>query len=141
MANLSTCKTCDKTVSVEAAVCPHCGQTFPAIAFHCKKCKSKNVTISKRGFSPSLAIVGGVLAGGVGLLAGVLGKQNLISYCRECGFRGDLDGTIRPDRSRDSSGFGLQSSCQQRSANQCPDCGFTYAWNGASCRHCGYPKK
>lgn len=92
--NVTTCRACGETVSTEANVCPHCGQSYPAIVFYCSKCKGQNVEIAKRGFSFGQAVVGGLLTGGVGLLAGALGNQNLVSRCLDCGFKGPPAGQL-----------------------------------------------
>lgn len=51
----------------------------------CPKCKSNQVTFNKKGFSTGKAIVGGILTGGVGLLAGGIGKNKILLTCLKCG--------------------------------------------------------
>lgn len=51
----------------------------------CPKCGSDQITAQKRGFNNTKAVVGGVVTGGVGLLAGLHGKDNIIVYCLGCG--------------------------------------------------------
>jgi tellurium resistance protein TerD len=54
--------------------------------FSCPKCSSKNLTGNKKGFGFGKAIIGGVLAGGIGLLGGFIGSQKVIVTCMECGY-------------------------------------------------------
>lgn len=51
----------------------------------CPKCKSKQVTFNKKGFSTGKALTGAVLTGGIGLLAGGIGKNKIILTCLKCG--------------------------------------------------------
>jgi len=57
----------------------------------CPMCGSKDGWIriekTKKGFSFGKAVVGGVLTGGVGLVAGALGKKAATYACRDCGFQ------------------------------------------------------
>ena len=57
----------------------------------CPKCKGHNIqTLSdnKKQFSAGKAIVGGVLTGGIGLLAGFAGgKGKYEVFCGDCGHR------------------------------------------------------
>ena len=57
----------------------------------CPKCKSLNVEVmgqNKKGFSVGKAALGGVLTGGIGLMAGFLGKKGKYDvFCKECGHR------------------------------------------------------
>lgn len=57
---------------------------------HCPKCKSTNVQAvgqHKKGFSVGKAAVGGLLTGGVGILAGFAGKKTkkIDMICMNCG--------------------------------------------------------
>lgn len=57
---------------------------------HCPKCKSTNVQVignHRKGFSVGKAVVGGVLTGGVGTLAGFAGKKGKKTdmICMNCG--------------------------------------------------------
>ena len=52
---------------------------------YCPKCDSDKLTANAKGFSAGKAIVGGVLTGGVGLLAGFHGKGKVIITCLACG--------------------------------------------------------
>ncbi len=55
----------------------------------CPKCKSKDVVFlnnKKKGFSVGKAIAGGVLTGGIGALAGFVGKKGKDRWhCQNCG--------------------------------------------------------
>lgn len=55
----------------------------------CKYCKSTNVEFMqhhKKGFSVGKAVVGGALTGGVGALAGFVGKKGKNEwFCKDCG--------------------------------------------------------
>ena len=52
---------------------------------YCPKCISTSVQPLKKGFSLGQAVVGGVLTGGIGLLAGAIGKNKIEMYCMKCG--------------------------------------------------------
>lgn len=60
-------------------------------AVKCPKCKSTNVQVmgdNKKGFSVGKAVGGAILTGGVGLLAGFLGKKGKYDvFCQSCGHR------------------------------------------------------
>lgn len=56
----------------------------------CKYCKSENVEFvgkPRKGFSVGKAVVGGVLTGGIGTLAGFVGKKGKKTewVCLDCG--------------------------------------------------------
>lgn len=51
----------------------------------CPKCNSTQLTADKRGYSAGKAVAGAVLTGGIGLLAGLHGKDKIIIYCMACG--------------------------------------------------------
>jgi len=53
----------------------------------CPRCRSKELHAEKKGFSAGNAIAGVVLAGGLGLLAGTLGSQDIKITCLKCGNR------------------------------------------------------
>ena len=57
----------------------------------CPKCKSINIGVmgeGKRKFSAGKAVGGALLTGGVGLLAGFIGKKGKYDcYCGDCGER------------------------------------------------------
>jgi DNA-directed RNA polymerase subunit RPC12/RpoP len=51
----------------------------------CPKCNSTQLTANKKGFSGKKAVVGGLLTGGIGLLAGTIGSNKVIITCLACG--------------------------------------------------------
>lgn len=51
---------------------------------YCPKCVSTSVQPVKKGFGLGKAVVGGVLLGPVGLLAGAIGKNKIDMYCMKC---------------------------------------------------------
>ena len=57
----------------------------------CPKCHGTNIQImgnDRKGFSVGKAVVGGLLTGGIGLLAGFAGKKGKYDcYCNDCGKR------------------------------------------------------
>jgi DNA-directed RNA polymerase subunit M/transcription elongation factor TFIIS len=57
------------------------------VQIKCPKCGSTQISANKKGFSIGQAIVGGVLTGGVGLAAGLLGGNGIRINCLRCGHR------------------------------------------------------
>jgi len=51
----------------------------------CPKCSSTQLYFDKKGFSGKKAVVGAVLTGGIGLLAGTLGSNKVMASCLACG--------------------------------------------------------
>lgn len=51
----------------------------------CPKCHSTNVTFNRQGFGVGKAAVGALLTGGIGLLAGGIGKNKILMTCLKCG--------------------------------------------------------
>lgn len=51
----------------------------------CPKCHSNQIEIDKQGFSAGKALVGGILTGGIGLVAGFHGKNKRKGKCLHCG--------------------------------------------------------
>ncbi len=51
----------------------------------CPKCGSNQITAIKKGFGLGKALIGGVLAGGVGLLGGFIGSRKVSITCLNCG--------------------------------------------------------
>lgn len=51
----------------------------------CPKCGSVHIEIDKKGFSGGKAIVGGLLAGPIGIAAGFMGKNKRKRVCLKCG--------------------------------------------------------
>lgn len=52
---------------------------------HCPNCNSTQLTAHKKGFSGKKAVVGGLLTGGLGLMAGTIGSNKIIITCLACG--------------------------------------------------------
>lgn len=52
---------------------------------HCPKCNSTQITANKKGFSVGKAAAGVILTGGIGLLAGGIGRNKVIITCLACG--------------------------------------------------------
>ena len=61
----------------------------------CPMCKERKgwvmVDETKKGFSVGKAVVGGLIAGPVGLAGGALGKKKVSYACRNCGFQHEYD--------------------------------------------------
>lgn len=51
----------------------------------CPKCGSDQIASSKKGFSGKKAVAGAVLTGGIGILAGTIGSNNVKCTCLACG--------------------------------------------------------
>ena len=51
----------------------------------CPKCGSNQIVANKKGFSGKKAVVGGLLTGGIGLLAGTIGSNKVKITCMACG--------------------------------------------------------
>ncbi|MCD2422084.1 hypothetical protein LQ567_04875 [Niabella pedocola] len=51
----------------------------------CPKCGSSQIAAGKKGFSGKKAVVGGLLTGGIGILAGTLGSNKVKITCMACG--------------------------------------------------------
>jgi len=52
---------------------------------YCPKCLSTAVSANKKGGSIIKGLVGGAIAGPVGLLAGGIGRNKIDLYCIKCG--------------------------------------------------------
>ena len=57
----------------------------PSHQISCPKCGCTQIIGAKRGFGLGHAVAGGILAGGVGLLAGFLGGSKVVNGCQRCG--------------------------------------------------------
>ncbi|MDR2233325.1 MAG: hypothetical protein LBE56_09405 [Tannerella sp.] len=96
---LINCSECGKVVSDKAASCPNCGNpiNIQGTVFReaienrehllCPICLSRELHAEKSGFSGGKALVGAVLAGGMGLLAGSIGSNDIQITCLKCGNR------------------------------------------------------
>lgn len=56
-----------------------------AARLRCPKCGGTNIQFVKKGFSLGGAVLGGLLAGGAGLVAGCLGSNDVMCVCSNCG--------------------------------------------------------
>jgi len=52
---------------------------------------------TKKGFNAKSALIGGVLLGGIGLVAGAVGKKKVLYICRKCSFQYEYDGEAKKD--------------------------------------------
>jgi RNA polymerase subunit RPABC4/transcription elongation factor Spt4 len=82
--SMIACRVCDHPVSRTAPACPNCGELFPGLIAGCPFCHSKNITIRVKGFSGGKAAAGAVLAGPLGLAAGLHGRGDLEVRCSSC---------------------------------------------------------
>ncbi len=57
----------------------------PDEPLRCPKCRSTQLSADKKGFGAGKALIGGVLTGGVGLLAGFIGSKKIMITCLKCG--------------------------------------------------------
>lgn len=55
-------------------------------AHYCPKCHSSNIQFSKQGFSVGKAVIGGILTGGIGAIAGFHGRNRMKGKCLKCGY-------------------------------------------------------
>lgn len=51
----------------------------------CPKCSSGNIVTDKKGFNGKKAVVGALVAGPIGALAGTHGKNKILCNCLDCG--------------------------------------------------------
>lgn len=99
---LINCPECGKEISDKASSCPNCGNPMDQQVvvktvsqstivnndkdmLRCPKCNSTQLTSNKKGFSAGKAVVGTVLTGGIGLLAGTIGSGSVVVTCLKCG--------------------------------------------------------
>lgn len=54
---------------------------------HCPKCGSTSITVMKKGFGVGKSLIGGAVAGPVGLLAGGIGANKVQRVCINCGHK------------------------------------------------------
>lgn len=92
---LIKCSECGKDVSEKAASCPYCGnpisQHSPILKeeieeyISCPKCGAKDLYSNKQGFGAGKAIVGGLIVGPLGILAGGINSNKILLTCQGCG--------------------------------------------------------
>ena len=87
------CPECGKDISDKALSCPHCGCPINSSVkkdeeyLTCPKCGSRELHADQKGFSGGKALMGGIVAGPLGILAGTIGKSNVTLTCLKCGKR------------------------------------------------------
>ena len=54
---------------------------------NCPKCNSENLSVDKKGFSGKKAVVGAIVTGGIGILAGTIGSNKIMITCLNCGLK------------------------------------------------------
>jgi len=64
--------------------CPICGEEKGWVL----------IDTSKKGFNTKKALMGGILLGGIGLVAGVKGTQKTLYTCTKCGFSHEYEGNV-----------------------------------------------
>jgi DNA-directed RNA polymerase subunit RPC12/RpoP len=91
---LINCPECGKEISDKAVSCPSCGVPINTLVKEnksdeeylcCPKCMSKDLYSEHKGFSGGKALVGAVVAGGIGILAGTIGSKDVQVTCLKCG--------------------------------------------------------
>ena len=72
------------------------------------------IDTTKKGFNAKNAIIGGVLLGGIGLVAGATGKKKSFYACNKCSFQYEYDGeaikNISVEEAMKSDGFSPKGS-------------------------------
>jgi RNA polymerase subunit RPABC4/transcription elongation factor Spt4 len=98
------CKNCGKKIDDDANFCPQCGTPQNSVSddsekkwntiedepLCCPMCGSRQVTVYKKGYDLTTGVLGGLVAGNIGLLAGFLGHNDLRGACLTCGYKWDL---------------------------------------------------
>ena len=87
---LIKCSECGKEISSKAKSCPNCGnpmnqQSQQEEYLCCPKCGSRELHAEHKGFSGGKALVGALVTGGIGLLAGTIGSKDTQITCLKCG--------------------------------------------------------
>ena len=64
----------------------------------CPECGSTQITANKKGINVANAVIGSVLFGGIGILAGLVGKDKIIITCLNCGHHWQPgEKTVKPE--------------------------------------------
>ncbi len=61
-------------------------EKFPA-SITCPKCGSAQLFAGKKGFSGKKAVAGAIVTGGIGVLAGTIGSNQVLLTCLACGHK------------------------------------------------------
>jgi len=147
--SLIKCPECGKEVSDKAVSCPNCGNPIQKATvlpiqkeeyLCCPKCHSKELHSEQKGFSGGKALVGGLLTGGIGLLAGTIGSKEVAITCLNCGhqFKPGDQLKSRPINEKLPEGvnvhkFGIEESF----GIKCSYCGKLSSTSMGSCPQCG----
>lgn len=108
---LINCDECGREISDKATACPHCGNPMNVLTVGdeivcCPKCGSIELTAEKKGFDVRQAAVGAFFAGKTGLLAGLVGSDDIQFQCKKCGNEFEPDEAYLMDKNgRVSSGL------------------------------------
>jgi len=101
------CEVCGGSLEQGTNRCEYCGHVnsvaqsadSPGVqigttssAVFCSHCGSNKVTLvsEHKAFDAKKAIIGGVLTGGVGLVAGFIGKKADFYLCNQCGYKWEV---------------------------------------------------
>lgn len=105
----------------------------------CPKCNSNQLTANKKGFSGGKALVGGVLTGGVGLLAGTIGSNKITITCLACGkqFKPGEGRNISSPELKPSKVFVSSKITGEVNRIVCSVCYTQNFTNHKYCKHCG----
>ena len=126
--------------------CPMCGESDGW----------RLIDTTKKGFNAKNAIVGGVLLGAVGLVAGAFGNKKSLYVCKKCNFQHEYDGiavknvphkqATKDDGFTDSGSYKVWIDKLIKATPCCPFCGkpqrlfVKYNFNGGNysfkCGHC-----
>lgn len=80
----------------------------------CPKCGSDQLSANKKGFSGKKAVTGAILTGGIGLLAGTIGSNNIKINCLSCGnefLPGQGATSLRDFKKKKRSGCFVATAC------------------------------
>ena len=98
------CEYCDSIIIAVPAdgICPHCGAKLPANApvkippdqeplqpdiNRCSCCKSRDITVKKRGFSWGWGLPFAIIIPVFGIFLGFIGRNTHLCRCQTCGHK------------------------------------------------------
>lgn len=148
---LMNCPECEKRISDKAISCPNCGcpinkqSNSPQEKYLCcPKCHSKELHAERKGFSGGKALAGVMLTGGIGLLAGTIGSDNVQITCLKCGNRFKAGEALSSSDLQPSSvvtrlpkGVNFHEREIVKFKYKCPLCNKIYDGDLHSCPKCG----